>query len=159
MMTTIAELRVEYLQDLKRSGVNLDEFTTALKDLSALGLEPSVEKLAVILLGQILSSQDTLGLANAKGAARGFALGVNVMAQCEGLNEFFEQAAKSIQAHLSALDNDAAVAAIQFALDDDEGMQFLRLWNGGDFDVIRREWPEAPEEVFIGADPLHKPSK
>ena len=57
------------------------------------------------------------------------------------------------------LANDAAVAAIQFALDDDEGMQFLRLWNGGDFDVIRREWPEAPEEVFIGADPLHKPSK
>ena len=54
---------------------------------------------------------------------------------------------------------DAAVAAIQFALNDDDGMQFLRLWNGGDFDVIRREWPEAPEEVFIGADPLHKPSK
>ena len=54
---------------------------------------------------------------------------------------------------------DAAVAAIQFALGDDEGMQFLRLWNQGDFDVIRSEWPEAPEEVFIGADPLHKPSK
>ncbi|MNW14225.1 hypothetical protein D3C71_2123940 [compost metagenome] len=55
--------------------------------------------------------------------------------------------------------NDAAVAAIQFALDDADGMQFLRLWNEGDFDVIRREWPEAPEEIFIGADPLHKPSK
>ncbi|MBP3998332.1 hypothetical protein [Pseudomonas koreensis] len=54
---------------------------------------------------------------------------------------------------------DAAVAAIQFALDDDDGMQFLRLWNDGDFDVIRSEWPEAPEEVFIGADPLHKTSK
>ncbi|WP_116893407.1 hypothetical protein [Pseudomonas syringae] len=57
------------------------------------------------------------------------------------------------------LANNAAVAAIQFALDDDEGMQFLRLWNQGDFDVIHRQWPEAPEEVFIGADPLHKPSK
>lgn len=54
---------------------------------------------------------------------------------------------------------DAAVSAIQFALNDDDGMQFLRLWNEGDFDVIRREWPEAPEDVFIGADPLHKPSK
>ncbi|MDZ5605328.1 hypothetical protein SJI00_21365 [Pseudomonas sp. RP23018S] len=54
---------------------------------------------------------------------------------------------------------DAAVAAIQFALEDDDGMQFLRLWNQGDFDVIRSEWPEAPEQVFIGADPLHKPSK
>lgn len=57
------------------------------------------------------------------------------------------------------LANDAAVAAIQFALADDDGMQFLRLWNEGEFDVIRSEWPEAPEEVFIGADPLHKPSK
>lgn len=57
------------------------------------------------------------------------------------------------------LNSDAAVAAIQFALDDDEGIQFLRLWNQGDFDVLRSEWPEAPEEVFIGADPLHKSSK
>ena len=57
------------------------------------------------------------------------------------------------------LNSDAAVAAIQFALDDDEGMQFLRLWNQGDFDVLRSEWPEAPEDIYIGADPLHKPSK
>lgn len=57
------------------------------------------------------------------------------------------------------LAEDPAAAAIQFALDDDDGMQFLRLWNQGDFDVIRREWPEAPESVFIGADQLHKPSK
>ncbi|WP_421526870.1 hypothetical protein [Pseudomonas brenneri] len=54
---------------------------------------------------------------------------------------------------------DAAVAAIQFALETEEGLQFLRCWNDGDFDAIRDEWPEAPEEVFIGADPLHKPSK
>ncbi|MOA41460.1 hypothetical protein D3C78_1634220 [compost metagenome] len=53
---------------------------------------------------------------------------------------------------------DAAVAAIQFALDDEDGMQFLRLWNEGEFDVIRREWPDAPAEVFIGADPLYKPA-
>lgn len=44
----------------------------------------------------------------------------------------------------------SAVAAIQFALSTDEGIEFLRCWNQGDFDVIRREWPEAPEEVFIG---------
>lgn len=37
-------------------------------------------------------------------------------------------------------------------------MLFLRYWNEGDFDVIRREWPDAPEEVFIGADPLYKPA-
>jgi hypothetical protein len=64
-----------------------------------------------------------------------------------------------VLADADVLNSEAAVAAIQFALDDDDGMQFLRLWNGGDFDDIRREWPEAPEEVFMGADPLHKPSK
>ena len=49
----------------------------------------------------------------------------------------------------------AAVAAIQFALETDEGLAFLRCWNEGNFEAIRREWPEAPEAVFIGADPLH----
>jgi hypothetical protein len=48
-----------------------------------------------------------------------------------------------------------AIAAIQFALETDDGLQFLRLWNQGDFDVIRREWSDAPESVFIGADPMH----
>lgn len=49
----------------------------------------------------------------------------------------------------------AAVAAIQFALETDQGLEFLRLWNEGEFDAIREDWPEAPESVFIGADPLH----
>lgn len=49
----------------------------------------------------------------------------------------------------------AAVAAIQFALEDDDGLDFLSYWNAGEFDVIRRNWPEAPETVYIGADPLH----
>ena len=52
-------------------------------------------------------------------------------------------------------DNDASIAAIQFALSAEEGMTFLRIWNEGEFDTIREEWPEAPEEVFIGADPLY----
>lgn len=49
----------------------------------------------------------------------------------------------------------AAIAAIQFALETDEGLAFLRCWNEGDFKAIREEWSEAPESVFIGADPLH----
>lgn len=36
-----------------------------------------------------------------------------------------------------------------------DGLAFLRCWNEGNFDAIRREWPEAPEAVFVGADPLH----
>lgn len=56
---------------------------------------------------------------------------------------------------------DASVAAIEFALDPETEcpMDFLRCWFHGDFDVIRREWPEAPEAVFIGADPLHPVTK
>lgn len=54
--------------------------------------------------------------------------------------------------------NHAAVAAIEFALKTEDGLQFLRCWNEGNFEAIRDEWPEAPEEVFIGADQLHKPS-
>ncbi len=50
------------------------------------------------------------------------------------------------------LNSDAAVAAIQFSLKTDEGLSFLRCWNDGDFDSIRREWPEAPNKVFFGAE-------
>ena len=53
---------------------------------------------------------------------------------------------------------DAAVEAMKFALapSTDEGMEFLRCWMHGEFEEIRKEWPEAPEAVFIGADPLYK---
>lgn len=49
----------------------------------------------------------------------------------------------------------AAVAAIQFALEDEDGIDFLRYWNEGEFDIVRRNWPDAPEAIYIGADPLH----
>ena len=52
---------------------------------------------------------------------------------------------------------DSAVAAIQFALAQGvECYDFLRLWNEGEFEVIRKEWPDVPAEVFVGADPLLK---
>lgn len=52
--------------------------------------------------------------------------------------------------------SDSAIAAMKYALTTDEGLEFLRCWMHGEFDAIRREWPDAPETVFIGADPLHK---
>jgi hypothetical protein len=57
--------------------------------------------------------------------------------------------------------SNAAVAAIEFALSHecDCELDFLRCWFHGEFDVIREEWPEAPEDVFIGADPLHPDTK
>lgn len=57
-------------------------------------------------------------------------------------------------------EHDPAVAVIAFVLDLErkgycgEGIDFLRLWNEGEFEVCRREWPDAPPECYIGADPL-----
>lgn len=50
---------------------------------------------------------------------------------------------------------DPAKEAIQYALKTDEGIKFLRCWNEGNFKAIHREWPDAPESIFIGADSLH----
>lgn len=51
----------------------------------------------------------------------------------------------------------AAVAAITYALNNDDPISFLRCWNEGNFDALRNEWEDVPDEVFIGADPLFKP--
>jgi hypothetical protein len=61
----------------------------------------------------------------------------------------------SKQAEIYKQGQACAVAAIQFALGDDDGIDFLRYWNAGEFDVLRREWPDAPEAVYIGADQFH----
>lgn len=54
-------------------------------------------------------------------------------------------------------DQNAAVEAIKFALVTDEGLAFLKLWLHGEFDAIRREWPECPSTVFVRADPVEYP--
>lgn len=48
---------------------------------------------------------------------------------------------------------DAAIEAMKYALNAEEGMEFLRCWMHGDFGAIRKEWPDAPESVFVGAGP------
>lgn len=53
------------------------------------------------------------------------------------------------------MNRNPAAAAIQFALETDDGLVFLDLWNEGDFDSCRKEWPEAPDDCYIGADPFH----
>lgn len=42
-----------------------------------------------------------------------------------------------------------AVVAIEFSLATDDGDAFLRLWLEGDWETIRKEWPDAPETVFV----------
>lgn len=56
------------------------------------------------------------------------------------------------------IDVNPASAAIAYALQAEEPLEFLRLWNEGSFDDIRREWPDVPDDVFIGADPLFQPA-
>lgn len=54
--------------------------------------------------------------------------------------------------------NSAFNAAIEYALNNHD-LEFLRVWFHGNFDAIRKEWSDAPEAVFIGADPLHPKTK
>lgn len=83
--------------------------------------------------------------------------------QCKALGERLGDACMRLRLHyqepfaapVAAQGANAAVAAIQFALEADDGMTWLRCWNEGDFDACRNEWPGTPEECFIGADPLH----
>ena len=46
----------------------------------------------------------------------------------------------------------AAIEAIKFALNTGEGLTFLDLWMHGEFDTIRKEWPDVPQSVFEGAE-------
>lgn len=49
-------------------------------------------------------------------------------------------------------------AVISYMLGDgrmEEPLEFLRCWNEGNFEAIRKEWPNAPKEVFY-ADPFFK---
>jgi len=57
--------------------------------------------------------------------------------------------------------SNAAVAAIEYALANrgDSPMEFMYCWFHGDFDAIRNEWSNVPDEVFIGADPLFQPKE
>lgn len=48
-------------------------------------------------------------------------------------------------------------SVIQFILANpcESPLEFLRCWNEGDFESLRQEWPEAPDEIYIGPDQFH----
>lgn len=86
----------------------------------------------------------------------------NVGPLCPKCHETTEEAQQpaSAQQVIVPDENDPAVAVIAFVLNlertghSGEGIDFLRLWNEGEFEVCRREWPDAPPECYIGADPM-----
>lgn len=49
----------------------------------------------------------------------------------------------------------AASEAIKFSFEIIEGKKFLKYWLDGEFDAIRKEWPNAPESVYTGVDYFH----
>ncbi|MBO2947093.1 hypothetical protein J4754_04165 [Burkholderia pseudomallei] len=65
------------------------------------------------------------------------------------------RATPTIHRPATAQINRASVAAIQYALDAEEGFEWLSLWNEGEFERCRHGWPDAPEDCYIGADPMH----
>lgn len=76
--------------------------------------------------------------------------------------ERLENTVEALKAELADQAPYAAVAAIAYALGRgfmESPMDFLRCWNEGDFEAVRNEWPEVPDEVFIGADPLFVPKQ
>ena len=46
----------------------------------------------------------------------------------------------------------AAVAAINFAIGADDGIEFLRCWVHGEVDEIKTNWPDCPEACFKGLE-------
>lgn len=62
-------------------------------------------------------------------------------------------ASETLKSQLAAAqaENNTWRALCEFLLTADEPMSFLRAWNEGNFEACRREWPEAPPEVYPGA--------
>ena len=64
----------------------------------------------------------------------------------------------ALKSHLDgvAQAQDAYNAVISYMLANpcESPMEFLRCWNEGNFDSLRNEWPDAPEEIYL-ADSQH----
>lgn len=52
-----------------------------------------------------------------------------------------------------------AVAAIEYALKNDEPEVFLKCWMHGEFQELRDEWENIPDDVFIGAEVGYEPKE
>lgn len=43
----------------------------------------------------------------------------------------------------------SAKAAMEYAATADEGQAFLQRWMAGDYETIRKEWPDAPDVIYV----------
>lgn len=70
-----------------------------------------------------------------------------------------ERLDKLLQEHESPPNPGAAVIEFALTLRGDDCHTFLHYWSEGEFDVVRRNWPEAPDDVYIGADQNFVPNQ
>ncbi|MFU9046308.1 hypothetical protein ACNAUY_07935 [Acinetobacter tibetensis] len=73
------------------------------------------------------------------------------------IEEEFKSAKENLIGEVTDRANNPALAVIQYMLSDNvdgsyDAMEFLSYWNEGEFDILRRNWDNIPDEVFIGAE-------
>ncbi|BBN53949.1 hypothetical protein TRE132_20740 [Pseudomonas chlororaphis subsp. aurantiaca] len=157
-VTDSDEIELCYEHALKALESETDTLRTKLTKACQVGIEKSQEAKAYFALLKRITGN------NNQDSLRAIAEAAILLASSEPCAHefipFTKSCSKCDEPYHQPLANDASVAAIRFALEassDFDGMDFLRYWNEGDFDSVRESWPEAPEEVFIGADPLYRP--
>ncbi|HEX4918609.1 MAG TPA: hypothetical protein VFV43_11975 [Limnobacter sp.] len=139
-----------------RSSFTLDELETTLgaviKEVPA--VEVSEQLLTALKLAQFFVEEIT----NAAGKYAG--LEGNVVADAYLVSAKLNMAIATAKAApvVEVSDQDSSEcfnAAIDYALKcgtGDDGLEFLACWREGNFDAIRKEWPDAPSAVFKGAE-------
>lgn len=74
------------------------------------------------------------------------------------IEEEFKAAKANLIGEVTERANNPALAVIQYIMeesnvvDNDDAMILLDHWTKGEFDLIRRNWENIPDEVFIGAE-------
>ena len=147
------------MAEVKIAGGKLNDFEQVLVKSATARLD----KLKAIAAGPLVTLESVLEEIAALGAllllakTEGCGLSLDCVAAMAEIDAQFEEASDA--AFVNGVD--ATIAAVGVAVearDERDGMLFLRYWDEGEFDVIRRNWPEAPETVFIGPDVLYVPS-
>ncbi|WP_433867012.1 hypothetical protein [Ralstonia wenshanensis] len=80
----------------------------------------------------------------------------------EGINALERQLREALAGQRAGVaeGDETFQAVIAFVLRNGiDGIEFLRCWNEGDFEACRKEWPEAPDACYIGADPIAAPTQ
>lgn len=71
--------------------------------------------------------------------------------------EMYDNAREALEEAIAG--KDSLLALIAYVLDRekhhyvaDNQLKFLELWSEGEFETLRENWDDIPDEVFIGAD-------